>query len=288
MPPVELETALDELYVAPREEFVSRRKDLAETFREAGQAAAAARVDKLAKPTTAAWLANRLARTAAADVRTLAKLGDSLRTAHARLDGDEIRSLTKRRSELVRTLLHRIEASSGPALSETVIAELEDIFTRAIADEEVAAALMAGRLTSAKAFAPMTGWPSVTVGESTQKTATRSLAKTVRPANTRTARLRRERARKALVEARVAVKSAEATRSTSERALTKAESAAEEAAARVRQLAESLAATQKQEDEARDRVVQAHRSVKEADRKAAAAWRSVQAAEAKLRAEVEH
>ena len=266
---IELESALDELYTAPREEFITRRRELAKTVRAAGDTGAAARIEKLAKPTIAAWLANRLSRTAPADVRALTKLGDALRDAHAQLDGEEIRSLTRRRSELIRTLLHGVEANAEDTLSESVIGDLEDIFARAVADDEVATALVAGRLTSPKAFASLAGWPSMPVAERSPKPHVKRPGK---------------RAEQALKDARAEVKRAEATRSAGERSLADAESAATEATAQVKRLTEDLEAAEAGERNARGVVAKARRAVKEAERGTAQAWRRLQAAEAKLRA----
>lgn len=274
---------MNELYAAPREEFVPRRKDLAKAVRAAGDADVAARIEKLAKPTTAAWLANQLARSDAEDVRALAALGGELRAAHERLDGAEIRNLTQRRSELIRGLLRRLE--EGHDLSEAVLRELEDIFTKAVADEQVAAALVSGRLTSAKAFAPLTGWPSLPAGEPAPKPAprTQGSAKVEPRAGEKPEHARkRERARQALEEARAAVKEAEAERADDERSLADAEAAAAEAAAEVTRLGEELDAAEAREKRARGLVAMARRSVKEAEKRAAQAWRQVQAAEARL------
>jgi predicted nucleic acid-binding Zn-ribbon protein len=277
VPDIELDTAVDELYAGPREEFVPRRKELAKAARAAGDAEVAARIEKLAKPTTAAWLANRLARTAGADVRALAELGDALRQAHERLDGAEIRELTQRRAELIRELLRTLEEQEQ-TLTESVTRELEEIFTKAVADEEVGAALVSGRLTSAKAFAPMSGWPSLPAGK---VPAPPPRAKPQRRDGADDAR-RRERAQEALDEARAAVKEAEAARAEDERALADAEAAAAEAAAEVSRLSEELDAAEAREKRARGLVAMARRSVKEAERRAAQAWRQVQVAEAKL------
>lgn len=284
MPRIELDSVVDELYAAPREEFIALRKQHAKAARAAGEADVAAEIDKLAKPTTAAWIANQLARTDAEEVRALAELGNALRQAHAQLDGAEIKSLSQRRTELIRELVRRAEEVGDGSLSESVIRELEDIFTRVVADEEVAMAMVSGRMTSAKGFAPTSGWPSLPPGEApTPRPAERSKAK---PAG-RGDEAQRERARQALDEARAAVKEAEAARADDERALADAEEAVEEAAEEVKRLGEELDAAEAREKRARGLAGLARRAVKEAERQASQAWRQVQLAEQRLAEQTE-
>ncbi|HET9140653.1 hypothetical protein [Actinophytocola sp.] len=273
----ELGSAVQELYAAPREEFIALRKELARRARAAGAAQVAAEIDKLAKPTTAAWVANQLARTDPAEVTALAELGDALREAHERLDGGQIRTLSQERTELVRTLVERATRHNGSALSESVLRELEDVFTRAVADPDAGRALVAGCLTSAKGFAPMSGWPA---GGDTPPAPKPKPKATAKPAATGA----RDRAQQALDEARAAVKEAEAARAEDERSLAGAESAADEAAAEVRRLGEELDAAESREKRARGLVAMARRSVKEAERRASQAWKQVQQAEARLAA----
>lgn len=274
---IDLDSVVDELYGAPREEFITLRKQHAKAARAAGDTSVATEIDKLAKPTTAAWIANQLARSSAEEVRELAALGDELRAAHDKLDGAKIKELTGQRTEQIRGLV-RLAGEIGDGLTESVTRELEDIFTRVVADSEVAAALVAGRMTSAKGFAPMSGWPSVSpsVSEPTSRPEKKPAGRGKDAA--------REKAKAALEEARAAVKEAEAARADDERALADAESAVDEAAAEVKRLGEELDAAEAKERRARGLVGSARRAAKEAERQAAAAWRQVQVAEQKLAA----
>lgn len=150
---VDLDSVAEELYAGSREDFTPRRKELAKAARTAGDPKLAAAIDKLAKPTTSAWLANQLARDADSDVDQVAELGDALRQAHAQLSGADLKTLSQKRTKLVGTLVRQAGKLNGTPLTEGVIRELEDIFTTAIADGEVARVLLAGRLTSAKELA---------------------------------------------------------------------------------------------------------------------------------------
>jgi hypothetical protein len=274
VPETDVNAAISQLYGAPREEFIALRKELAKAARSFGALDAAAEIEKLAKPTTAAWVANQLARTDPDDVGELAALGEALRRAHDELNGAELKTLTHRRTELLTGLVRLAEERNDHNISESVIRELEDIFTRAVTDTDAGAALAAGRLTSAKGFAPASGWPSIPPGE-LPKPAPRKPTK-------QTDDTRLDRAREALEAARAAVKEAESARADDERSLADAEAAAEEAAAEVKRLGEELDAAETRERRARGLVGMARRAVKEAERQASQAWRQVQLAEQKL------
>lgn len=283
--PADLDAAADELYGGPREDFTPRRKELAKEAKAAGDPKLAAAIDKLAKPTTSAWIANQLARDPSSDVEKVASLGESLRAAHANLDGNELRSLSQQRTRLVNTLIR--QAGKLGQLTESVTRELEDIFTTAIADPEIARVLLAGRLTSAKDLAASAAaWPSTDVTEAPASRPARPKPAKEKPPRDDRAReelaRRRAEAEKELEEARAAVKEAEADRKEEERILTEAQKAADEATERVRRVYEELDAAENAEKEARRRVGSASRSVKDAERRAGQAWRLVQQAEQKL------
>ncbi len=282
----DLDDAADELYALAREDFTPRRKELAKEAKNAGDAKLAAAIDKLAKPTTSAWLANQVARDGDSDVAEVASLGDEFREAHANLSGADLRTLSQQRTRLVNTLVNQAGKVNGSPLSEAVTRELEDIFTTAIADAEVARVLIAGRLTSAKDLAAAAAaWPS---GESTGVVPRRQSRKQAAPRKDRSDREQEEldRKRKAaeeeLAAARSAVKEAEADRNEEERILADAQQAADEATEHVRKVYEELDAAEAREKEARRRVGSASRSVKDAEKRAGQAWRLVQQAEQKL------
>lgn len=284
--PADLDTAADELYGGTREDFTPRRKELAKEAKAAGDPKLAAAIDRLAKPTTSAWLANQLARDPSSDVDEVATLGDDLRAAHANLDGDKLRTLSQQRTKLVNTLVR--QAGRLGQLTEGATRELEDIFTSAIADPEIARVLLAGRLTSAKDLAATAAaWPSTDAGAAPAATlASRPRrAKEKPPRDDRTREVldrQRAEAEKELEDARAAVKEAEADRKEEERILGQAQQAADEATERVRRVYEELDAAEAAEKEARRRVGSASRSVKDAERRAGQAWRLVQQAEQKL------
>lgn len=162
---MDLDTVTDELYALPREEFTSARNERARQARADGDRELATRIDRLRKPSTAAWLANLLAREQPDEVSGLIELGDALRRAHSELDGEALRQLSGQRHELVAALAgqaRQLGHAAGHQVSDSVSRELEDTFTAALGDPDAARALAAARLTTA--LQPGTGdgwgWPA--------------------------------------------------------------------------------------------------------------------------------
>lgn len=160
----DFEQAASQLYAAAREDFIPLRKRLAKDARAAGDKALAEQIEKLAKPTTAAWLANGLARTQAETVQELVQLGDLMRDATERMAGDELRTLSQRRPQLIRSLIKEAAAESGQPHSDAVSRELDELLTAAVTDVDTGKALLVGRLTSAREAAPLGAWPQVLPG----------------------------------------------------------------------------------------------------------------------------
>jgi hypothetical protein len=79
--PLDVDKQLDRLYGVPPEEFVGERRRIERELREEDRRGEADEVKALAKPTTAAWVVNQLAREKKADVDRLLAAGERLRTA---------------------------------------------------------------------------------------------------------------------------------------------------------------------------------------------------------------
>jgi Asp/Glu/hydantoin racemase len=140
---------LDELYEAKPEEFTALRSKLAAAAKKRGDADTAKQVSAARKPTTAAWVVNRIA-LRDQDTRTrLAGLGVRLRDAHTAMDGNRIRELSAEQRRLVEDVARaafeeaELAAPSG-ALRDDVTGTLQ----AAVADPDVASRL--GRLTKAE------------------------------------------------------------------------------------------------------------------------------------------
>ncbi|KUI15942.1 hypothetical protein AU191_13345 [Mycolicibacterium acapulense] len=141
--------ALDELYAAKLEDFTALRTKLAGEAKKRGDADAAKRISAARKPTTAAWVVNRLALADEDVTQRLKGLGERLRDAHAAMDGERIRELSAEQRRLVNDLTRtafeeaELKRPTG-ALHDDVTGTLQ----AAIADPDVADRL--GRLTKAE------------------------------------------------------------------------------------------------------------------------------------------
>jgi hypothetical protein len=137
---------LDSLYWVEPDAFTAERTKLAAAAEERGDAAAAKRISAARKPTTAAWIVNRLALRHKETQQRLADLGDRLRAAHAAMDGERIRGLSAEQHRLIDELARAaFEAAGAKQPSASVRDDLTGTLQAAIADPDVTARL--GRLT---------------------------------------------------------------------------------------------------------------------------------------------
>ncbi|OBF61750.1 hypothetical protein A5753_17365 [Mycobacterium sp. 852002-51971_SCH5477799-a] len=137
---------LDSLYEVPPKEFTAERARLAAAAKERGDDAAAKRICATNKPTTAAWVINRLALRHADTRQRLADLGKRLRAAHAAMDGGTIRDLSAEQRKLIDELTRKaLQAADLTQPSATVREDLTSTLQAAIADPKISERL--GRLT---------------------------------------------------------------------------------------------------------------------------------------------
>lgn len=294
---VDFEDAAEQLYAADREEFTALRARLA---KEAADADTRAAIGALAKPTTAGWLVNRLARQHPDEVAELVDLGADLRDAHARMAGDEIRTLSGTRTTVLRGLMRTVRTLPDRVPGDSVLREVEDILTTTLANETAAQVVSLGRVTSAKEVGDDPGWPLLSADTATprRRPARRtpatdtdrdadSPAPTSRERGAAKARnAERDRAlakvRGEVSDARATVKKVEAGRARAERALAAAESDVTAATDEVGRLKDALADAQQAEAAARAAATAAKRAVKDTERAAGRAWAQLQQAERRL------
>ncbi|MBB5851411.1 hypothetical protein ACFQ05_39035 [Amycolatopsis umgeniensis] len=138
---MEFDEVADELYAGDPAVFVSVRNQRAKEAKAAGDAALAERIRALRKPTLAATILNR--RAGSPELEELARLGEDLRKAHSALAGADLRKLTRQRQDLVNRILQEERS-----MSEPVAREVEATLEAVVADPEVAALALAGRLSS--------------------------------------------------------------------------------------------------------------------------------------------
>ncbi|HUQ39994.1 MAG TPA: hypothetical protein VM030_07540 [Acidimicrobiales bacterium] len=139
-----MDDRVDALYALPIGEFIAARDALVKEMRAAGDKEGTAEVKALRRPTAAAAVVNRLVREHAAEVEQLVSLGNSLRAAQQRAlrgdDVEELRSLGRQRTEMVRAL-----ASHAPSAQREEVATTLDA---AVTSAEAAAQVQEGRLTA--------------------------------------------------------------------------------------------------------------------------------------------
>lgn len=148
---------LDELYGAKPEHFTALRTELASAAKKRGDEAAAKRISAARKPTTAAWIVNRLALGDKEAKRRLTDLGERLREAHAAMDGERIRGLSAEQRRLVDQLARAaFETAEMTAPSAAVRDDVTGTLQAAIADPDVAARI--GHLAKAERWSGFGGF----------------------------------------------------------------------------------------------------------------------------------
>ncbi|SON63698.1 hypothetical protein MSIMFI_05229 [Mycobacterium simulans] len=140
---------LDSLYWAQPDAFTAQRTRLTAAARKRGDAAAARRISAARRPTTTAWIVNRLALEHRDTKQRLADLGDRLRAAHSAMDGDQIRDLSAEQHKLLDELARAAFAAADVHRpSSTVRDDVTSTLQAAVADPAVRDRL--GRLTRAE------------------------------------------------------------------------------------------------------------------------------------------
>jgi hypothetical protein len=111
--------AIEELFRAPLDSFVAERQRLAAELKRAGDAAAAARLSKIARPSISAWAVNQLWWRARHDVENLFEAAADVRASDAsdRQAGNAYRAALQSLRERASTLL----GEAGHAPSEVTL-----------------------------------------------------------------------------------------------------------------------------------------------------------------------
>ncbi|MGP3683252.1 hypothetical protein ACTVZO_00810 [Streptomyces sp. IBSNAI002] len=149
---MDVESVSAELLELVPSRFTAVRDEYVAQARKAGDRELAARIGALRKPTLAVWTAGLLARSRPKEARGLVELGEALRTAHQTLDAAQLRKLSHDQHAVVGRLARTagaLAAEAGQAVSEAVLREVEQILHAVLADAEVAAQWVAGRLVKA-------------------------------------------------------------------------------------------------------------------------------------------
>lgn len=148
---------LDSLYLVPPEVFTAKRTELAKAAKDRGDADAATRISSARKPTTVAWIANRLALQHRNAVQRLASLGDRLQKAHTAMEGDKIRELSVEQRVLLEELAdNAFQLAELKTPSATLRDDLTGTLQAAVADADIRGRL--GRLTKAERWSGFGGF----------------------------------------------------------------------------------------------------------------------------------
>lgn len=259
--PSRIDDAARELYALSPDEFLGRRADLAKQARADGAADEARAIERLRKPTVAAWIVNVLALDDPSVAERLTELGDRLRRAQHALDAAELRELSNERrtlvAELAREAFKRAKKPQPPAGLRD---EVTGTFDAAIADPEVAGRL--GRLARAEHWSGFgfadAGAPELTLvrggrdARERPKAAEEPSAGT--PAAAKPSAAERRRQERALKQAREAFEAADS-------AFDEAKAAEQDLGQQVKRLSKKLAKLQDELDAARDRLEAARKEV---------------------------
>jgi hypothetical protein len=257
---------LDELYAAKPEDFTALRTKLVAAAKKRGDADTAKQISAARKPTTAAWVVNRLALGDTSVNERLSDLRERLRAAHAEMDGERIRELTGQQRRLVndltRTAIEEAELTEpSAALRDDVTGTLQ----AAVADPDVAARL--GRLSKAERWSGFGEFGDTSLVFTTTRTKQKPEPKhEPKPEPTREPpkETKREEARAALAAAEQAKAEADDALSELQTDLAVARLRRDDARKRLQDAERALAAAEEAYDQAKQASRDAGAAVKEA------------------------
>src|SRR4051795_815108 len=147
---MDLDSAAEDLYGLPPEEFTAARDEVA---KQAPEPALKKAIKSLRKPTVSAHAVNQLVREHPDEIDDLLDLGDQLRSVMTGDKGD-VRRLTEQRRDLISSL---VAADLPAGIRDDVTATLE----AATADPELGAAVRSGRLVKPLRYAGFGAMPDL-------------------------------------------------------------------------------------------------------------------------------
>jgi hypothetical protein len=293
--PSRLVEIADELYGLVPGEFIAARDAAVRAARDGADRELADQVKALRKPSVGAWLADKLVRDEPAELDELLDLGQAMRDARDALDGAKLRSMSRERHAIVRSLIERataLAAQDDQRAGDPAQRELEVTLDAVLADEQAADAFRTGRLVrglTATGLEPVDVTDAVAVPEAAAP-ARRGKARS-RPtpepkpkkSATRTATKqqgKQQAAReRAVTDARAAVDDAEADRARREEELRSAQHALDAARERVTELERELRAATTERARAETACHEADAAHRAATRKRDTARRAFDAAQ---------
>ena len=287
---MDLDQAADELYAVSPDDFMARRTALVGEARAAGDRPLAKEIGQLRKPTRSAWLVNLLARAEGKRIAELLELGTALQRAQQRMEGDELRRLSKERRKLIDTLARtaaELGRAEGYQAADAATQEVSQTLQAALSDAALAAQVTAGRVHQAASyggFGPddLASALAASMPSAKPKAASEGDAESEKAAPP--SKADRKAAEEVSAAADAARKVADAARAEADEAAEVADAAtakADELADRVESLRVDLRAEENREREAREEARAARKRLTELTRVAAAAEDDARAAEAR-------
>ncbi len=147
-----LDAIAAELYGLTPDQFTAARGQQVAEARAHGDKTLAAEIQRLRKPSTAAWLVNMLVRHRADDVAAILRLGESLHRAQEQLDAPTMRELTTQRQAQLRSVgrqASELAEQLGSRASAAVLDDVTQTLQTATVDATAAAAVRTGLLITA-------------------------------------------------------------------------------------------------------------------------------------------
>jgi hypothetical protein len=162
--PQDIDEAVDRLYALPPDQFTTSRDAAAAAAKASGETKLAADIKRLRKPTVSAWAVNLLSRRAGDTLKALIELGPRLGKAQRLGRRDELRSLGEARHGYVTALVAAAGAAlaeHGQTMSSAIALDVESTLAGALAEPDVAEAVLAGRLDRPVHYAGLGPVPSL-------------------------------------------------------------------------------------------------------------------------------
>jgi hypothetical protein len=250
----------DELYALPPQRFTAARDAAVAEAKSSGDRDLAAALAAMKRPTLAAWLVNLVALKQPSAVQGLTELGQTIREAQGSVTPTQLRDLSaQRRRELdaivatARTLaMDSGEAEPGRAH----LAEVESTFAAAMADDDSARLVRAGRVLKSLSYAGFGG----SVGTVAPRSGPAASARAAEAPSEAEAAKRRAVAEQSVAEARRILADATTAETTAERTV-------EDLAAQIADLREQLDAANREARATRQARIAAERDLAAAQRR---------------------
>jgi hypothetical protein len=271
----------DELYALPPSAFTAARDSQVAQARKDGDKALATELAGLKRATQAGWLVNLLALRQPDVVADLIELGGTIRAAQGSVPPTQLRDLSAQRRKALDAALAETtalaRAAGQPAPSRAQLDEVEATLAAAMADDDAAAQVRAGRVLKSLHYSGFgDAFGTTAIGPSTASRAAAPSAKTASRTATKAPKADEEAALRAEAEARRAA--AEQRLAEAEASLDAATATERAANADVERLTDELAALRESLEHAQLAARQARQTRQAAERDLESAHRRLRAA----------